>query len=132
MAGIFRILVAIVFTAHMILGCCSHHAHAGNNKDCPAPAHGYATAHPQCADSHESGSDHSQHGSQDCQGSKCSVVSATPLVGYSIAQPIKTVVTSLLDNACSPTGISSNQHFFATGRLLIPVHLHLANQVLLI
>jgi hypothetical protein len=131
MVGIFRILIVVVFTAHMTVGCCLHHAHAESANNCPPTAHENAP-HSQCPDSHENGGGHSQKGSQDCQGSKCSVVSATPSVGYSITQPIKVFVTPLLDDASSLTGISFNQHSFSTGRLLLPVHLHLANQVLLI
>jgi hypothetical protein len=131
MVGFFRILIAVVFTAHMIVGCCLHHAHADDAKRCPSAAQ-ENTTQSQCPDSHESGADHSQKDSQDCQGSKCSVVSTTSSVGYSIAQHVKVFVTTLLVDGSSLTGSATNQHSFSAGRLLLPVHLHLANQVLLI
>jgi hypothetical protein len=38
----------------------------------------------------------------------------------------------LFDNTIALVNIVSEQRFFATGRLLLPLRLHLANQVLLI
>ena len=35
MAGLFRILTVVVFTAHIMLGCCLHHAHAGDCQGLP-------------------------------------------------------------------------------------------------
>ncbi len=129
MSGLLRILTAAVFTAHLTLGCCSHHAHGCEGKDRPSPAHGDATPDGQCP---ESGSDHSHHGPQDCEGAKCSFVSPSRTVSSSFVPPVQASFVALLDDQPSQAGIGSEQHVLAAGRLLLPVRLHLANQVLLI
>lgn len=132
MAGLFRVLTAVVFTAHIMLGCCSHHAHAGACKDCPSSSRETPTHDGQCPDSHGNGSDHSQHGSPECQGAKCSFVSPRSEASNSIGQFSQMFVAPLFQDLSSLTGIAKEQHSFATGRLLTPIRLHLANQVLLI
>lgn len=130
MSRLFRILTAVVFAVHLMVGCCAHHAHACDSKGDVQPAHG------QCPDSrsgsHEGETDHSDHGPQDCQGSPCSIVASTSPSSHAFAQSSLPFVTVLLTDQPSLVGIDSEQHFFATGWLLLPVRLHLANQVMLI
>jgi len=132
MAGLFRVLTAVVFAAHIMMGCCIHHAHASDGKDCPSSSRETPTHDSQCPDSHGNGSDHSQHGSPDCQGAKCSFVPPRSEVGNSFGQLSQMFVAPLFQDLSSLVGIANEQHSIATGRLLTPSRLHLANQVLLI
>jgi hypothetical protein len=126
MPRLFRIVTAVVFAVHLVVGCCWHHAHACENNDDVQPAHG------QCANNPDSGTDLANHGPHDCQRGKCSFVFSTSPVSNSFAQPFHTSVTLLLDDQHPLFGAGSGQHFFTTGWLLPPVRLHLANQVMLI
>jgi hypothetical protein len=132
MAGLVRILTAVMFTAHILLGCCLHHAHAENVKNCPISDRDNPSAKSQCHDSHGNDSDHSQHGSRECQSSKCAAISMSRSAGNSFAQPAQTFVASPMTNPCPVIGVISKQCFLASGELLLPIRLHLANQVLLI
>ena len=134
MSGLLRILTAVVFTAHLTVGCCSHHAHACDGQGHLPPAQGTATTHGQCPESPGSAAeaDHANHGPQECQGGKCSVASQRATGSNPFPPPSHAFVAPLLDSASSLVGAGSEQHFFSAGRLLLPVRLHLANQVLLI
>lgn len=131
MAGLFRILTVAVFTAHIMLGCCIHHTHASAGEDCLLSSGGTAP-NSQCPGNHGNGSDHSQHSSSDCQGVKCSIVSPRSQVGNPFVHFSQIFVAPLFQDLSSLTGIANEQQSFATGRLLLPIRLHLANQVLLI
>jgi len=134
MSRLFRILTAVVFAVHLMVGCCWHHAHACDSQDHSPPAQGAVTTDGQCHESPDSGAgaDHPNHGPQDCQGSHCSFVSSNNPNSYSLVQPSQAFVTVLLTGQPSLVGTGSEQHCFATGRLLLSVRLYLVNQVLLI
>lgn len=132
MSRLIRIVTAAVFTAHMMLGCCSHHAHACDGKDCPSSSRGTPTHDSQCPDSHGNGSDHSQHGSPDCHGAKCSFVPPRSEAGNLFGHFFQMFAAPLFQALSSQAGIANEQRFFAAGRLLTPIRLELANQVLLI
>lgn len=132
MTRLIRIFTAVVFTAHMMLGCCIHHAHASDGKDCPCSSRGSPTHDSQCPDSHGNGSDHSQHGSPECQGAKCSFFHPRSEVSDSFGQLSQMFASPLFQDLSSAAGIANERHFFATSRLLTPIRLNLANQVLLI
>lgn len=125
MSRLIRILTAVVFTVHLLVGCCAHHAHACECQEGMQPAHG------QCPDSHEGKTDHSQHGPQDCQGSQCSFVASISPSSDAFVQPSQAFVTALFTDQTSLVDAGSEQHCFPTGRLL-SVRLYLVNQVLLI
>jgi hypothetical protein len=125
MSRLFRILTAVVFAVHLMVGCCWHHAHACESEVDVHPAH------EQCADSHDSGTNHSQHGPQDCQESQCSFVAAVSPSSHWLAQPSQACV-GVLTGQPSLVGAGSEQHCFTAGRLLLSVRLYLVNQVLLI
>lgn len=85
-------LVALLLSAHMLLGCCWHHAHACS------PACGTAAKHCTHGDCDDDGDDHCQHapGSQPshhptdaCSGERCSFVASpkTATVGPSLDSP---------------------------------------------
>ena len=129
MAKLCRIVTAAILVVHLIVGCCAHHAHACDGHGHSPSARGDATSGGRCP---ESGGDHSRHGPKDCQGAKCSFVSPSRTVSDSFVPPLQASCARLLDDPASPLGVGSEQHSRATGRLLLPVRLHLANQVLLI
>jgi hypothetical protein len=132
MSGLIRILTSVVFAAHIILGCCSHHAHAGDCQERSFPVQGTTAPYSQCPDNHGNGGDQSQHGSHDCQGTKCSVVSARSEVGNSFVQLSQMIAAPSFQSFSSLLGIANEQNSIATVRLLSPISLHLTNQVLLI
>jgi hypothetical protein len=133
MAYLCRILTSVMLAAHLTVGCCAHHAHACDGKQ-PSPGA------PQQPASHHSCTPvsglHGQvsgpsHGHSQCQGTKCSMVMATG--STVLLLPLYQAPGAILSDHGSPLlGIHSQQHDFSAGRLLLPVSLHLANQVLLI
>jgi hypothetical protein len=129
MAGLCRILMAATLVVHLTVGCCWHHAHACEGKDCSRPAHGDAPHDGRCP---ESGGDHSHHGANDCHGAKCSFVIPSRAVCDSFVRPFQASISVLVDAQPSPAGFGPEQHALFSGWLLLPVRLHLANQVLLI
>ena len=129
MSRLLRILTAVVLTVHLMVGCCVHHAHACESEGHSPPIQGLNAPHSDCDDSPCNGSD---HGPQKCDGQKCSFVRSSPILNYLLTKPFQGFVIPLLGKTLSLAGIVSEQHFLTTGRLLLPVRLHLANQVLLI
>jgi hypothetical protein len=135
MGEFYRILTAAMLAVHLMVGCCSHHAHACDNKDRPSLAHSDASHDgDQCP---ESGDDYSHHGPQNCQGERCSylapTVSPNQTVSDSLTLSFQTVFMALPDDQLPLVGFGPEQQLsLAAGRLLLPVRLHLANQVLLI
>jgi hypothetical protein len=133
MAGLCRILIAATLVVHLMVGCCSHHAHACDNKDGPSSAHSDASHDGDCP---ESGGDDSHHGPQNCQGDRCSFLSRTvspsQAVSDSFTLPFQTVFVALPDDQLPLVGFGPEPLSLTSGRLLLSVRLHLANQVLLI
>lgn len=127
MAVFCRILIAGTLVVHLTVGCCGHHAHACEGD--LSPAHSDATHDGQCP---ENECDHSHHGANDCQGARCSFVSSSRPVGDWLVQPLQASFPTLLCDQPSLVGFSPEQPTLSSGRLLLPVRLHLANQVLLI
>lgn len=126
-----RIAIAALLMIHLTVGCCGHHAHACDSQGQASPAQESATSAGQCQDGRGEHADHAHHGPRDCQGAKCSVVSSGRTVIDSLASPSQASFALLLADPLSPASAASEQRF-PTGRLLLPVRLHLANQVLLI
>lgn len=127
-----RIVTAAIFVVHLTVGCCAHHAHACDGQGQSSPAQEFTTPGGQCQDGRGEQADHTDHGPQDCQGAKCSVVSLGRPVIDLVASPCQASFALLFDDPLSLVSAASEQYFFPTGRLLLPVRLHLANQVLLI
>lgn len=126
-----RILTAVLFTTHLMVGCCGHHAHAcedqGQNHSTPV----HATACPGANSEGHSG--HSHPGAGDCKGEQCSfVLAASHADGQANVQYLQSPAMLLLNDGSSLLDGYSEQSLFLNGRLLLPVRLHLANQVLLI
>lgn len=153
MAGLCRILIAATLVVHLTVGCCAHHAHACEGKDRPSTAHSDATPdgqRPGRSEDHShhgtkdckaetpdgqcpgQSADHSHHGAEDCQGEECSFVPPNRAVSDSFVLPLQALFVALLDDQIPLVGIGREQHTLSSGRLILPVRLHLANQVLLI
>ena len=130
MGALSRILSIGLLVVHLMVCCCySDHARGCESKLCSSPVHSDAASDeqgPQC------GCNHSHHGTQGCQGVKCSLVSPRRTVSRSLIPPFQASFVALPDGQLTRVAIGSQQHSQATGRLLLPVRLHLANQVLLI
>lgn len=130
MAGLFRVLTVVTLTVHLTMGCCWHHAHG-----CPDDASQASSPHqamPGAACScNDAPSDHGSHG---CHEPKCSFVAASRLVVDATAASGFAQATSgaLLNDPSSREGFSSFSLLSSMDRLLPPVRLHLAHQVLLI
>lgn len=134
MAGLWRIVTAALLVTHLMVGCCAHHSHA-----CEAATHSSSDVdvdasgtHGECFHSPGCQADHDQHGPQDCQGDKCSFVFRGQLANYSFGQLQQAFLAVLPDARPSLGEFRPEQPSLASGRLLLPVRLHLANQVLLI
>jgi hypothetical protein len=132
MAKLCRILTAAAFVVHMIVGCCAHHAHACEGQGLALPAQGVAAADDHCSDGHSSPADHSHPAPDGCHGAKCSTVLPSQLANHWFGQPSLASFVSALDDLSSQSGILSAQRCLPMGWLLLPIRLHLANQVLLI
>ena len=81
---------------------------------------------------HDGGAIHSHHGPHDCQGGTLFLRGVEQAEQQCVRSAVPSVRPALLDDQYSLIGAGSEQHLFAAGRLLLPVRLHLANQVLLI
>ncbi len=127
MAAFCRILIAGTLVVHLTVGCCGHHAHACEGDF--SLAHRDATQDGQCRANE---CDHSHHGANDCQGARCSFVSSSRPVSDRLVPPHQASFSALLYDRPSLVGFSPEQPTLSSGRLLLPVRLHLANQVLLI
>lgn len=132
MIRLFRILTAVVLMAHLLLGCCVHHAHACDDMRHSPPIRGSAFFETHCSEDCDKDTDHSNPGSQRCQGEKCSFVRPSPVANDSPTQPLSVFIVPLIEGTISPKGIGSEQRFSASGRIPMPLRLHLLNQVLLI
>lgn len=127
MARLSRILGIALLVVHLMVGCCC--AHGYENTHARLATHSDATLQGQCP---ECRCDHSHHGTRRCRGCNCPFVSPRRLVGGS-SSPKCHASFSVLTNAHFPwLAISLHQDPWVTGRLPLPVRLHLANQVLLI
>jgi hypothetical protein len=126
MAGVCRIVTAMVFAAHMMLGCCAHHAHAADSHGRSSPQEA-ASPIGHCGEDHDGPADHSQHGTHQCHGGKCSFVASS----NSVVPVLPALVVPLANQAELLTSVFSSQGTVVAVRPL-PVRLHLANQVLLI
>lgn len=130
MGTLSRILSIGLLVVHlMVCCCCSDRARGCEGKPCSSPIHSGAASDKQNL---RCGCDHSHHGTQACQGAKCSLVSPRRIVGGSFIRLFQASFAALPDGQLARAAIGSRQHSPAAGHLLLPVRLHLANRVLLI
>jgi hypothetical protein len=126
--SLFRILNTALLVAHFTVGCCAHHAHACEAKGRLSPAQDATSPDGQRPDA----ADHSHQGPGDCLGSACWVVSPERAVLDGFVPPCRPLVVLPPSKPLSPADLASERRFAPVGRLLLPVRLHLADQVLLI
>lgn len=130
-------LSAAILVVHLLVGCCAHHAHdcpqtcdarhsEGTEDDAGAPCDGHSHDEQGQTTNHH-------HGPNECHGVKCSFVRTTnETMAKAFFQPCQAHVTPDFDALFASSGVFADQHLYPAGRLLLPVRLHLANQVLLI
>ena len=132
--GFLSILTAVLLLAHAVLGCCAHHEHA-----CGQPhSHMALTSEHLCADTiHEhpavtTEQSHQQHPESDaCRGGTCDLGRPQDeQVGKSAISGRTLAVT--LSGATHVTMGVRLQLALGTIGVLLPIRLHLVNQVLLI
>jgi hypothetical protein len=130
MARLSCILSGALLVAHLMVGCCCACQFHGCQNDPVFPAiHGAATIDvgcPRCT------CDHSRHGPLECRGHKCFLVSPRRPVGGSFNLKLPASYAVLTDASVPRMAIRLDEQSQATGYLLPPIRLHLANQVLLI
>lgn len=130
MAGLWRIITAALFVAHLMMGCCAHHSHG-----CEGTGHSFSdddATHGDRCDSRDGHSQNGSHAPHGCHGNPCSFVLPCQLANPSDSQLCQTFVALLVDYGASQLGIASRQRSTPPGRFSPLVRLHLANQVLLI
>ena len=128
MARLSDILSVALLVAHLMVGCCcACHLHACESDRAFSASHGTAKPDvgcPQCI------CDHSHHGPRECPGYKCSFVSHRRLVKGSCNLKLPASIVVLTDAGFPRMAIAL--HGRTTGHVLLPIRLHLANQILLI
>jgi hypothetical protein len=132
MFDLWRKVIASLLVAQLMTGyCCAHHAGLCDASVPSSPA-------PEAAISGSPDSGclggsplHKHNGHQGCQVGPCSTVLLSRVISLPI-QLSQALAVSLHGDMPTPIGTASDQHFSQFGELLLPVRLHLANQVLLI
>ena len=121
--------IALLVVYLMVDCCCACHAHScGSGHDCSA-THNVAALEVKCP---ECICDDSHHGPLGCRGCKCSWALPRRPLGSSFSVKIQASCAALTDAGLPRAAINLYKNFRATGSLLLPVRLHLANQVFLI
>lgn len=135
-------LTAAFLAAHTVLGCCWHHVHACGHEHDPLGLagwqHGGDLRHGHSAGvSAPSGDRHPDR--DECRGSKCDFLAAKDesVVTKNLTARPPSAACQLAGLPClavdrSPAGGLLHPALVRAGVLLLPVRLHLANQVLLI
>jgi hypothetical protein len=125
--GLISFLTAALLLAHTVLGCCSHHAHGS---DGPAAI---VCCEEQRQENDGSRCDHSHKRDANCQGSKCAFVRPAKVqVGdLEVAPQLVCAVSSPGDPRLILSDSPAPLFLMPHGPVL-PVRLHLMNQVLLL
>lgn len=140
MAAVWRVLTAAMVVTHFTVGCCVHHTHA-----CDAsarlfspladrsPDHAGPGDHLKpCSGDHDGCADHSHQEPHGCKGTTCSAVRHEPSLDFPCGNPAPAVIELPAAGDVDLSATAREDNLLSTGRLLLPVRLHLANQVLLI
>lgn len=130
MARLLCILSITLLVVHLMVGCCcAYHAHICESKHASSAIHNAAALEKKCP---ECICDRSHDGPLECRGCKCSLALPPRPVGGPFS--LKFLASFAVLNAADfpRPAISLHQQSRATGSLLLPIRLHLANQVLLI
>jgi hypothetical protein len=122
-------LSIVLLVVHLVVGCCAHHVRGCETKHTSRVAHGDTTLDRQCP---ECGCGQSHQGSRDCQNRKCFRTSPRRPLGRPFGPPLLVSAAIMPDAHLTRLATRWQHQSPATGRLLLPVRLYLANQVLLI
>jgi hypothetical protein len=131
MNRVFRTCVMLAVTAHMVLGCCLHHAHGHDNLTDPLSV----LVRTDCPCNHERErsipeSEHPSHPTP-CDGDKCVFTRLDSIDSPDLLT--KNVAVALV---CAVVSFPSHNHCETVNsrscRPTFPIPLHLLNQVLLI
>jgi hypothetical protein len=121
--------IALLVVYLMVDCCCACHARScESGHDCSA-THDVATLEVKCP---ECICDVSHHGPLGCRGCKCSLTLTSRSAGSSFSLKFQLSFAALTATDSPRLANCFHQQSRATGSLLLPVRLHLANQVLLI
>ncbi len=132
MFGLWRKVTASLLVAQLLTGyCCAHHAGL-----CDASVQFGSTPGATVADRPDSdclgeSPEQNHHGHQGCQIGSCSATLLNRVISVPI-QPSQDVAVSLHGDLPALIGNPSEQQSTQPDGLLLPVRLHLINQVLLI
>jgi hypothetical protein len=134
--GISANITALLLAAHMMLGCCWHHAHtcaagcgqeyskADNQHDTTAKSH-------DCCGDHQS--DGQKHGPQNCKGLPCIFIVSTSTKNIELGRLVLPAVFAPLPHNCTmPVVTPQRGTCLAGGDLSLNIRPHLVHQVLLI
>jgi hypothetical protein len=132
MFGLWRKVIASLLVAQLLTGyCCVHHARL-----CDASVQSCSTPEAAVSGGSDSGCLgasplHKHNGHEGCQVGPCSTALFNRVISVPI-QSSQSLAVSLHGDLPTLIGTPSEQHFSQPGGLLLPVRLHLVNQVLLI
>ena len=129
MIRLSRTLSIVLLVVRLMVGCCTHYAHGCESKHTSSATQDAAKLEGQCP---ECGCDSSHHSPGECQRPKCSMASPRRPAGGSSSPPLQASFAGLPNAHLPRQAIGLHQQSRTTGHLLLPVRLHLANQVLLI
>ena len=121
--------IALVIVHLMVDCCCACHAHSCQSECNSSAIRDGAALGVKCP---ECVCDHSHHGPLECRGCDSSLALPPRAVGRSNGQKHPAAFVALTAADLPRPAISSHQQFRDTGSHLLPIRLHLANQVLLI
>ena len=132
MLGLWRKLIASLLVAQLLTGsCCAHHAGLCDATAQRCPSHETAMSTHQDSDCLAAAPQQPHNRHQDCQVGPCSTV----LINRVISLPIQlshVQAVPLLCDLLAQIGNPSEQCSLQSDGRLLPIRLHLANQVLLI
>lgn len=134
MLRLWRMVTVSLLVAQLMAGyCCAHHARLCDRPVQSPPMQGEAILGILCSsDCSSSPSEHQHHGHRDCKVGPCSTVLLHRVLSNLSTQSSEAFAVSLHGDPCTVIGIALLRHSSPPSGLLLPVRLHLANQVLLI
>ena len=128
MARLFYNLSIAILVVHLVVGCCAYRVHACESEHASCVARSAPTLDGQCSDCRC----HPSHQGRDCQSRRCFRASPRRPVDEPFGSLFQASVAVLPNAHLSRLPVGLQHQSLATGRLLLPVRLHLANQVMLI
>lgn len=129
MVRLLRILSIVMLVVYLTVGCCAPHAQMCDSHHACTAAHGGMLCERPCGDC---GCDPPNQEHRKCQDRRYFVAKLRRGCDDFSPLPLPASFAVLTEARISLATIDGRPPLPASGRLLIPVRLHLANQVLLI